>query len=760
MSAHNKRLLRASRWTGWEVLLLGMSIIMIAFPALVTGYALVSPTDTLAAERIYQAETSVPEPTQAVNSPTPTNTRTPTATSEPSATPTDKPALTAKVKALNSFGYTISTVKPGETFRYYIEVAYELDSSSGLGLIDRFPNEVTAPSVLNVINGTCEPMSGLTLQCEVHPRSGQVATVVVEVTMGDVANNTPVKNEVEVVSFSTNESVKASVTVVLKGGSAATATSAPTSAVTETPVQPTATSVPATSVPATSVPATSVPATSVPVPTVTDEPIIEPTATDETVAQPRPPRPTNAPPRSDLPPSTVEPTPTNPPMLPVTVSPVETSEVPSTTPTDAATVVVEPTATTPIVDVVPTAVIPPVSAPTATNGGGVAPTEPPAVMPAPVGSVPSMSRPVLSNGARGDAVIELQSMLNAWIAETGSAGIAPLALDGMFGAATEMAVRTFQAVAGLTVDGIVGAQTWTSLEAYGGGVPPVAPPVVVAPQPHVPAESAPAVDPGVMPTDVVQTAPVQIAPTPTFAPTMVAVGTPIPTTAPRSNVALRFHTSSGIADAAPGDLVMFTITLRHAGRGVGGSAPISSAQLAQSGNSAEAKGETLRDLMLLDEISPALEIFAVNSIGIDVRVNGHRIEASRSRFAPGDAAVIVIGTRVRDGIDLPTIANQASLRYSMLGGTLYSNVAEVRVNGVQPAAISNVASIAAATTTPVFANAVVPSPTLATTDATPSVTPIAAGMAPADLGTRLPTTSGGGVPFGGIVLLGLTLFPA
>jgi hypothetical protein len=62
---------------------------------------------------------------------------------------------------------------------------------------------------------------------------------------------------------------------------------------------------------------------------------------------------------------------------------------------------------------------------------------------------------VLKQGSRGDEVRELQTLLNA-------AGH-NLVIDGIFGPKTALAVREYQQANGLTVDGIVGTQTWGSL---------------------------------------------------------------------------------------------------------------------------------------------------------------------------------------------------------------------------------------------------------------------------------------------------------
>ncbi len=62
----------------------------------------------------------------------------------------------------------------------------------------------------------------------------------------------------------------------------------------------------------------------------------------------------------------------------------------------------------------------------------------------------------LRNGSRGAEVIRLQRELSA-------AGFSPGKADGIFGPRTEAAVKALQRSRRLTVDGIVGPQTWGSL---------------------------------------------------------------------------------------------------------------------------------------------------------------------------------------------------------------------------------------------------------------------------------------------------------
>ncbi|MGV9563607.1 peptidoglycan-binding domain-containing protein, partial [Streptomyces sp. NPDC003480] len=63
----------------------------------------------------------------------------------------------------------------------------------------------------------------------------------------------------------------------------------------------------------------------------------------------------------------------------------------------------------------------------------------------------------VQQGSTGPAVKAVQSQLDAHGAS--------LTVDGNFGPATDSAVRSFQSAHGLTVDGIVGSDTWQALVA-------------------------------------------------------------------------------------------------------------------------------------------------------------------------------------------------------------------------------------------------------------------------------------------------------
>ena len=124
----------------------------------------------------------------------------------------------------------------------------------------------------------------------------------------------------------------------------------------------------------------------------------------------------------------------------------------------------------------------------------------------------------IDRGCRGQQVQTLQHLLN-----TAGKARPALDLDGVFGLRTEQAVREYQSRQSLTVDGVVGRDTWTSLGAGRTVAPvavPVAAPVAASVQPtrNVPipsirrlnagaAKPAPAAQPAPKPAAALRAAP-------------------------------------------------------------------------------------------------------------------------------------------------------------------------------------------------------------------------------------------------------------
>jgi peptidoglycan hydrolase-like protein with peptidoglycan-binding domain len=69
----------------------------------------------------------------------------------------------------------------------------------------------------------------------------------------------------------------------------------------------------------------------------------------------------------------------------------------------------------------------------------------------------AMAEPVLKKGSTEPAVRDLQEAL-------AELGVDPGPIDGVFGAKTESAVKTFQQAKEITVDGIVGLITWRNID--------------------------------------------------------------------------------------------------------------------------------------------------------------------------------------------------------------------------------------------------------------------------------------------------------
>ncbi len=78
------------------------------------------------------------------------------------------------------------------------------------------------------------------------------------------------------------------------------------------------------------------------------------------------------------------------------------------------------------------------------------------------GAGPAANVPVLAPGASGESVVMWQHALNVWLEASRAVG-EPLVTDGEFGPATEAATLAFQSSQGVTVDGLVGPETWAAL---------------------------------------------------------------------------------------------------------------------------------------------------------------------------------------------------------------------------------------------------------------------------------------------------------
>ena len=67
--------------------------------------------------------------------------------------------------------------------------------------------------------------------------------------------------------------------------------------------------------------------------------------------------------------------------------------------------------------------------------------------------------PTLEEGSTGPVVTSLQTVLTNGASQWG--GVTPQGIDGVFGAHTKASVEAFQGWGGVTVDGVVGDQTWS-----------------------------------------------------------------------------------------------------------------------------------------------------------------------------------------------------------------------------------------------------------------------------------------------------------
>lgn len=273
-------------------------------------------------------------------------------------------------------------------------------------------------------------------------------------------------------------------------------------------------------------------------------------------------------------------------------------------------------------------------------------------------------------------------------------------------------------------------------------VTPKAPAPTATPKPKAPTATPKAPAPTATPKPRVQ-AQATVAPTaptipvvvPTPGPTLPPVTTPVP-----NKPSLRFNLSSDWGQVFVGDEFEFEVTLQNAGSEAGGSSPLSRTQRRLKQQALE-NIPALKDVLVVDELNPAFEVLEASSSGMNVSVNGQRVEAKRATLAGGELVTLRIKVRARavdtDGM---TVLNQASLNYAEAQELTFSNVVAVKVvNKVAPTATALPTALPTAT----------PAPTLTVAGADPATT---AALTQADL----PKTSGG-APMWGFVLLGLTM---
>ncbi len=239
------------------------------------------------------------------------------------------------------------------------------------------------------------------------------------------------------------------------------------------------------------------------------------------------------------------------------------------------------------------------------------------------------------------------------------------------------------------------------------------------------------------------TATTHALPTATLAPTLAPVTTPVAGAGEIKEVAVRFNIQSDWGQVAAGDAVVYTITLQNAGHGTGGSSPLLPQTKGQAKLAALEQGPPMADVLVVDNLNDSLEPIEVSGIGITVKREGQYVQATRDAVEAGEIVKLVIKARVRSNTSPQTLLNQAGLQYRGHSGTINSNVSELQI-------VLKAKAEAPAGTTAAVDPTVPTAPASKPAGGQPTTKPTA-------LGAQLPHTSGGEVPLGGMILLGLTM---
>ncbi|RRR77874.1 MAG: hypothetical protein EI684_00980 [Candidatus Viridilinea halotolerans] len=321
------------------------------------------------------------------------------------------------------------------------------------------------------------------------------------------------------------------------------------------------------------------------------------------------------------------------------------------------------------------------------------------------------------------------------------------------------------------------------------GIIPTEPPP--PPPPPPPPVAAPAAPPVVRPTAAPRP-PQVIVVAPTSAPVAAdatAEASPEATTAAPTVIAgmasegdLFFRMSSDWGSAYPGQQVNFTLVLRNT---QGSSAhvhmtlqggqkvfflPVAYDEL----NSQVSQGNALGNLTLRVVMPDNLELLdAQADRGTDPTLSGQEVVHRLDQLGAGEGVELTVATRIRPNVAAGTfLVAQGQLLYEGRAQALFSNIVSVLVVGALQPTVGQLVTGVPVADTPLPSTAVSPTATFA--PAAPTDAAVAAGDAPTAVptvrataapavatepaaGAPLPDTRTG-VPFVGILLLGMTLF--
>ncbi len=190
---------------------------------------------------------------------------------------------------------------------------------------------------------------------------------------------------------------------------------------------------------------------------------------------------------------------------------------------------------------------------------------------------------------------------------------------------------------------------------------PPTPEPTVAPSatPGVPPSATPSATPGVPPTATPRpTREPEEEPSPTLEPT----ATPTPTAPPQEPPDVVIHKTADRAEVEPGGTVVYTLAISNRG------------------------GQTAYDVVVSDEVPPALEVIDLWSSKGDVVVDGQTVTAYVRELQPGEEQTIRVTARVRPGVQAGSIPNIGIITTSTSGDPPGNNTSTVTIQLLPPQA--------------------------------------------------------------------------